>query len=31
MLIGYILAVIVGMVIDAVWFPTQGHVLHKWY
>jgi len=31
MLIGYILAVAAGVVVDAVWFQDQGHYVHKWY
>jgi hypothetical protein len=31
MLIGYILAVAAGVVVDAVWFQDQGHTVHKWY
>ena len=31
MLIGYILAVAGGLVMDAIWFPDQGHTVHKWY
>jgi hypothetical protein len=30
-LIGYILAVAAGIVVDSIWFPNQGHVVHKWY
>ena len=30
-LIAYILAVIVGGIVDAALFPGQGHVVHKWY
>ncbi len=31
MLVGYILAVVAGLVVDAVWFPGQGHRVHQWY
>ncbi len=31
MLIGYLLAVVAGLVVDAVWFPGQGHIVHQWY
>jgi hypothetical protein len=31
MLIGYILAVAAGLVVDALWFPNEGHYVHKWY
>jgi hypothetical protein len=31
MLIGYILAVLAGMVVDVIWFPKQGHIVHQWY
>jgi hypothetical protein len=31
MLIGYILAVVAGIAVDAVWFPRAGHVVHQWY
>ncbi len=31
MLIGFILAVVAGLVIDALWFPGQGHIVHQWY
>jgi hypothetical protein len=31
MLIGYILAVVAGIVVDAVWFPGAGHIVHQWY
>jgi hypothetical protein len=31
MLIGYVLVVVAGLVIDALWFPGEGHVIHQWY
>ncbi len=31
MLIGYILAVVAGIVVDAIWFPRAGHIVHQWY
>ncbi len=31
MLVGYTLAVVAGMAVDAIWFPERGHVVHKWY
>lgn len=31
MLTGYILAVALGVIVDAIWFQPQGHVVHKWY
>ena len=31
MLIGFILAVVAGMVVDAVWFPQHGHIVHQWF
>ncbi len=31
MLIGYILAVFAGLLVDVVWFPKQGHIVHRWY
>ncbi len=31
MLIGYVLAVLAGMVVDGIWFPDQGHRVHHWY
>ncbi len=31
MLVGYIIAVMAGMLVDAIWFPNRGHVVHKWY
>jgi hypothetical protein len=31
MLIAYILAVAAGIVVDSIWFPTQGHEVHRWY
>ncbi|MSS70357.1 MAG: hypothetical protein EXS64_02605 [Candidatus Latescibacteria bacterium] len=31
MLIGYILAIAAGVAVDALWFPDQGHMVHKWY
>ncbi|MBI4550820.1 MAG: hypothetical protein HY710_00985 [Candidatus Latescibacteria bacterium] len=30
MLAGYALSVVVSSVIDAIWFPGQGHVIHTW-
>ena len=29
-LIGYLSAVAVGIVVDAIWFPGQGHKIHGW-
>ena len=31
MLVGYILSVAAGVVVDAIWFQPDGHVVHKWY
>jgi hypothetical protein len=31
MLIGYVLLVAAGIVADAIWFPDQGHAVHRWY
>ncbi len=31
MLTGYVLAVAAGIAVDSVWFPRQGHEVHKWY
>ncbi len=31
MLVGYVLAVAAGVAVDAVWFPYQGHRVHKFY
>jgi hypothetical protein len=31
MLTGYVLAVAAGIVVDSIWFPMQGHEVHKWY
>ncbi len=31
MLIGYILQVTLGLVVDTIWFQPQGHRVHKWY
>jgi hypothetical protein len=31
MLTGYILAVVAGLIVDAIWFPGQGHIVHQWY
>ena len=31
LLIGYIIAVAGGVVVDAIYFPEQGHKVHKWY
>jgi hypothetical protein len=29
-LIGYLAAVAVGIIVDAIWFPGQGHKMHGW-
>ena len=31
MLVGYILQVGIGLLVDAIWFQPQGHTVHKWY
>ena len=31
MLLGYILAVLAGMVVDVIWFPKLGHRVNHWY
>ncbi len=31
MLVGYVLAVAAGVAVDAIWFPYQGHRVHKFY
>jgi hypothetical protein len=30
-LIGYILAVALGIVVDSIWFPNHGHRVHQWF
>ena len=29
-LVGYTMMVVVSSIVDAVWFPGQGHVIHTW-
>ena len=31
MLIGHILIVVVDVVVDMIWFPASGHILHSWH
>lgn len=31
MLTAFVTAVIAGLVIDALWFPRNGHIVHQWY
>ena len=31
LLIGYIVITAAGLVVDAIWFGSQGHTIHKWY
>lgn len=31
MLVAYVLAVALGLVVDAIWFMPLGHQIHKWY
>jgi hypothetical protein len=31
LLVGYVIIVIFGLVIDAIWFPMHGHIIHNWY
>lgn len=31
MLVAYVFATALGLVVDAIWFSPQGHVVHKWY